>query len=343
MTDQRPTTFSVKPFNTFLRWFFLLCLLGVTCIGPTIAAFEATFYPDLDTLLLFYMVAGFVGVIWVAYSIWQTTVIQFLDDSCFSLKKASQKTSHHLFSDILAYNERPNSSKAETFDELTIYLRDNWFVIRSNEFSDYPYLRAQFIQYAQAVPYRTVLTVAERTRLRWVLIGQAVLILINIAFGYRAHNPADKTLAQLVSITDVANRVQENRNKGKLTGVTISLRAFPGFSFFISRRNFDTRLANLSAAIQPNRPITLLLRQSDFQKKLAKTEPLTFGDKYVSYKEIMVFGVEQGNSVRLQTSQQVYEPPHTNPLQRTFLLGILLLFCGTGWVSADQYTLIEAD
>ena len=190
--------------------------------------------------------------------------------------------------------------------------------------------------------YRDVLTPAERNRFRWLIGGLVLLIGTTIAFGFVMHNPADPNPARLVSMNGTADTTEENRNKGWLTGVTIRLRAFPGFAFYVSRRQYDVRLETLASALTPNRPVTLLIRASDLRKKLRKTEPLTFGDKYDDYDQIMVFGVNQGNSVDILTPGPVYEPTHTNPLLRTFLLSILLLFCWTGWVYVDRQPVLQA-
>jgi hypothetical protein len=181
-----------------------------------------------------------------------------------------------------------------------------------------------------------VITPTERNWLGGFISGLTLLILITIAFGFALHNPADPNPARLVTITDTVDQIRANKHKGRLTGLTISLRSHSQFAFIVSRRNYDVSLHSLASTITPVYPISLLIRQSEFRKKLKRTQPLTFGDKYDGYRQIAVFGVTQGDSVRLQTSQPVYEPTHTNPLLQTFLLSILLLLCWTGWVYVDR-------
>ena len=187
------------------------------------------------------------------------------------------------------------------------------------------------------------LPLTERKRLRWMIGGLVLLIGASIAFGYIAHNPTDPNPARLISLTSTVNQIRESKNKGQLKGVTIYLRAFPGFAFYVSRRQYHVRLESLKSVIRTDRPITLLIRQSEFRKKLRKTEPLTFGDKYVDYNQVMVFGVNQGDSVDILTPGPVYEPTHTNPGRRAFLLSILLLLCWTGWVYIDRQQVLRPD
>ena len=336
---ERGVVFKIKRRYLFWHWAFLLFFL-IWSTGFTISTVSESPYPNLDDLPFVYVLTGLICVLWASLVYRLTMFIELLDNG-FIIKKFGQKAHQHSYTAILAHNERHESGRGGPFDELTVYLADNWFAIRSNEFAEYDYLKAQFTQYGQAVPYRTVLTPIERNRLRWMIGGLVLLIGASIAFGYVAHNPADPNPARLISLTSTVDQIRESKKKGQLKGVTIRLRAFPNFAFYVSRRHYDVRLETLKSVIRTNRPITLLIRQSEFRKKLRKTEPLTFGDKYADYNQIMVFGVNQGDSVDILTPGPVYEPTHTNPGQRAFLLSILLLLCWTGWVYIDRQSVLR--
>ena len=338
--SQRNDVFRIRSGYMILFWFMLLLPLVSTLALAIFLTVNTQRYFDLDTVLFLGLLIGYFWVIWAALSYQQTSHVQLPNDS-FTFKKVGQKPARYPYSAILAHNERLESGRGGPFNELTVYLADNWFAIRSNQFRDYDYLKDYLTQYGQPVSYRNVITPAERSRIGYFISGLALLIVITIALSFVAHNPADPNPARLISLIDTVDRVRENRHKSRLTGVTISLRPFPGFAFYVSRRNYDVRLAGLEAAITPKRPISLLIRESDFRKKLRKTEPLTFGDKYDNYYQIMVFGVTQGDAVRLQTPNLVYEPTHTNPYQRAFLLSILLLLCWTGWVYVDRQEVLR--
>ncbi len=339
--SQHDGVFRIKRTHVYLIWFSLLLLVPTTLVFPYKIATHEQPYPDLNVLLICYAIAGLLWLV-ILIEFGQKTARIDLNETDFTIRKFGQQASRHPYSAIQNINERPGSSKIGSLHELTVYLADNWFVIRSTEFDEYDYLRDQFTQYGELVPRRNVLTLIERNRLRWAIAGASLLVMAAIAFSFLAHNPIDKTPARLVSITDMATQTRENKTKSRLTGVTISLRRYPDLSFFVSRKNYRIRLDGLRSAIALRQPITLLIRESDLRKKLLKTEPLTFGDKYDNYKQIPVFGVEQGSSVRLQTPETIYEPTHTNPLQRTFLLSILLLFCWTGWAYVDRQHVLRA-
>jgi hypothetical protein len=342
MITQQATRFSVSPKGIFLRWLLLVLLVGSMIVIPTIIAFADKTYPNLDILLIFYAGAS---LLWIAglvdYSPLASSIE--LSDDDFVIQKIGQKASRHSYQSIQTYNERPNSSKIESFKELRVYLSDNWFLIRSNEFTDYDNIKERLTQYGKAGGRPNVLTLTERNRFRWAIVILALLLVANIIFGFLAHNPVEKSPAKLTSLTTIVDKVLTDTRKGTFKGFTFKLRNWPEFSFYVSRKNYDVDIRPLHQALLIKQPITLLIRDSDFRKKLQKTEPLTFGDKYDDYNQIMVFGVDQANRVRIQSTQPVYELTHTKPFHRLALFSFLLLFCLSGWLYTDQYKVLRAD
>ena len=342
MVIHQDASFRISSKSQWLHWFILSLLFISTIFIPFIVATAGQLYPDLNIVLTFSSATGFIWLM-IVFEYGRHTAFVRLERDQFVVKKFLQRPERFPYSTINAYNEHLEVGKNGSFQVLTVYMADSYFIIKSSDFQGYEQLRDHLCQYGKSVPFVKVVTLSERNRIRWLTGGLALLIIGNIVFGYVAYEPIDKNPAQLISVIDVITQVRENRNKGKLTGVAISLRAFPNFSFLVSRKNYDVRLDGLKSAIAPERPVQLLIRASDFRKKLARTEALTIGDKYINYKQILVFGVEQGNTVHLQTPEPVYETTYTNPTQRAFLFGILLLFCWTGWVYIDRHKVIGAN
>ncbi len=320
----------------------LLLLFGSLVVIPIIVATSGQGYPNLDTPLLFCSGLGFFWV-GIARELGRQTTFLRLDESSFTIKKWWQTPKQFNYSDIIGWNERPNPDRGKPSKALTFYLKDDFFVIKSNEFADYNLLKDRLCPHAKAVPYQKVITLSERNRLRWLIGGLTLLITANIAFGYLAHNPTDKNPVKLLNVSGMIDRVTEDRPKGHFKGARIFLRTYPDFVFYVSRRVYTTNIQYLKSVIRPNQLLTLFIRESDYRKKIAQTEPLTFGDKFSNYRQIMVYGLTQGKWVNLQSDKPVYEPTHTNPLQRTFFSCILLLICWSGWVYADQHKILRAD
>lgn len=342
MVSQREEVFRISRSYTYMRWLTVLLTFLATVFIPFMIAVHDQPYPNFNLLLTWCSIWGFLWLGLLAEFGRLTSRIE-LNTNDFIIKKVGHNERHFLYTEILAYNERRNLSRAESLYELSVYLKDDWFFIRSNEFNEYDYLKDQLTYHGQSVPYRRVLSLSERNRFRWLVGGLALLIAANIAFGYVAHNSVTLKPATLTTFTAVVARVSEDRPKGFLKGVIISLRTDPALSFYVSRRDYNTSLNALKSTIAPNHPITLLVRESDYRKKVVKTEPLSFGDKYSDYKTILVFGISQAHSVQLQAAVAVREPTRTNPTQRTILLSFLLLVCWTGWVYIDRHQILRSE
>ena len=336
------TRFSVTPKRILLRWFLLLLLVASLIGIPAIIAFREQPYPNLDILLIFAIAVSFMCLAVLADFGPLASVIDLHEDG-FRVKRFCQGIRWHPYESIQTYSERPNSSKIESFQELTVYVPDNWFIIRSNEFKEYDDLKAVFTQYGQAGPRRKVFTLPERNQFRWGIIGLVLLISANIIFAYVAHNPTDKRPARLTTISSRVDQVLETKNKSRIKGFTLRLHHWPDFQFYVRRSDYNAAIPSLKQAILLNQPITLFIRESEYRKKLAKTEPLTFGDKYDNYQVVSVFGVDQNRLLHLRAVEPALEPTHTNPLVRTMLFGLLLVCCWVAWLYVDQHALLRAD
>lgn len=342
MGVQQEKAFRLRNGILYLHWFLFVLMFPTMGFILFMIATAGQAYPDLSIAPIFFCV---MGIIWIPLSAqyWRQTTSVRIEADQFIVKKLYQYPKQVACASILYHNERLDSGKGQPFKVLTVYLPDDFFIVKSNEFTHYEQLKDQITQYGKSVTYQKVMTLAERNRLRWMIGGLVLLIIANIVFGYVAHNPITTKPARLITVTDAVHSVAIDQGKGGFKGFRLRLKTWPDFTFYISRRNYDTNIRSLQQAIAVNQPITLLLRQSDYRKKLAKTEPLTFGDKYDNYQRIVVFGVEQTKNVHLMTYKPIYESVHTNPAQRTFLLGFLLLLCWVGWVYIDQYKVLLAD
>ncbi|MCX6215497.1 hypothetical protein [Spirosoma sp.] len=316
--------------------------MTATVVLPVFIAVAGQLYPDLSFAPFYGAACAF---LWIPYltECWRLTTTITLTDQGFSVRKLAQRPRQFRCSGIIAYNERREVGRGGSFLVLTVYLRNDFFIVKSNAFPDYERIKAYFSQVSESIPYQKVVTRPERNRLRWLLSGLALFIVANIVFGYLAHNHVDHTKARLTAVTDVVDRVTENRPKGNFKGVYFRLRRWPELNFYASRRAYTLSLQPLKQVVRINQPITLLIPDSEFRKKIAYTEPLTIGDKYINYSLVSVYGIYQEHAVRIQAAGPALEPTRTNPLFRTILLVFLLLVCWAGWVYVDQHKVIRTD
>jgi hypothetical protein len=339
MTYRQKSVFTMSRTRMLCQTLGVLLLFVALAVIPACIAFRGTRYPDLSVLPL--VGIGFTGAL-ILFEMKPQTVSLKLGETGFTVKKWGRQGAYYPYSAITLYNERRQVDRSSTYDELTLYMPTNWFMLRSNVYDDYAYLKTRLTQFAQPVSYRQVITQTERAQVRWFLGGLALVIVASIVFGFVAHNPTGKKSAPLGSFSTQIDGIRAVKAKGNFKGVTFRLNRWPELWFYASRQDFDQDIRFVLRGIRPNRPVTLLLRESDIQKKLLKTRPLTFGDKYIDYERIEIFGIRQGNDFNLSTSQPVWEPTRTQPYRRLLFFGMLLVFCGSCWVWTEQQSLIRA-
>lgn len=327
MSNPHQQTFYSKPIRHFYRWLVAGLLILSLVVLPIGMAFDGDFsnYPDLSTLLFFAPLAGIMWLALLADLLPLATLIAF-EENTFWVKKIGQRAQAYAYSDIVSYNQWP-SHTTSTQTELQVYMTHNWFAIKAIDFQDFDIIKTTLTAYGKASSKQRILTRHDRTQFRWALAGLAISAAANIVFGFLAHNPEASSKAKLVSVTATVESVHRSETKGIFKGFNLKLQPWSRFTFQLIPRYFANPLQPLQTRIVPRLPATLLIRQSDFNKKLVRKEPLTFSDKYVDYTKIMVFGIDQGNWLQLMTDQKVYEPPRTNPVQRTVLYCILLFMC----------------
>ena len=340
MVYQQKSVFTMSRTRGLWQMLGLLFPFIALFVIPGCIIFRGTNYPDLSVLPIFWVIGiGFTGALVLVELKPQTVSIE-LSETGFTVKKWGTKATYYPYSAITSYNERRQFDRSSAYDELTLYMPTNWFMIRSNVFDDYAYLKTELTQFGQPVAYRQVITRSERTQVRWFLGGLSLVIITGILFSFAAHNPVGKAPAPLGAFTAQVDGVRAEKAKGNFKGVSFQFNRWPDLWFYASRQDFDQDMRFLLQYIRPNSPVTLLLRESDIQKKLLETEPLTVGDKYIDYKRIEVFGIRQGNDINLSTTQPVYEPTRTRPYRWLLFYGMLLVFCGTCWVWTEQQRLL---
>lgn len=337
---QHEETFRIKSRWLWLHRFLFGLMVSILYI-PYRLATDGQLYPDLSQAPIFCMMLGFIWILWLSEAWKQTTRIK-LGACRFTVKKWMQSARDFAYDSIEGYHEYEDWDRRGSFMALTVYLHDDYFTIRSIDFEGYDVLKDRLTDQRLVVTRQKVITRAERSRLRWLIGSLGLLIVANIVYAYVAHNPNGNQPAQLVALTSTLERIRPDTDRvGRLKGLTVQLSPWPGFEFYISRKAYPEDIQTLEPAIETNRTVRMWIRDSDYQKKLIKTEPLTFGDKHDDFKQIPVFGIDQINGLRLRATVPALEPVHTRPVQRTIFLSFLLLFCWAGWVYVDQQKVLN--
>lgn len=120
------------------------------------------------------------------------------------------------------------------------------------------------------------------------------------------------SLSKNISVT---HKQKDRKGSKGSNNISLNLSKYPQFSFQmteIKSNYFDTQKTTELAAIPHNEPITLLIRQDEYEEKIAKTKPLSLFYKYYNYDNIDLYGIVYNNQVLLDKSKYLdtLEPYH---------------------------------
>jgi hypothetical protein len=315
-------------------------LFGAATVGIIIGVTRAQApYANLNLITG----VGSVGTLLTLMFSWlvvgQTASIQVLTDS-FIVRKYWKHSRQHSARSVTGYNVRRNFDRNQQWTELTVYLTNDWFALRSIDFQNFDDLVAHFASVSPAVPYRPVLAPAEQRLGRWFLLSALVVGMGPIWFGFAAHQPVSKQPARLASLVGYVFDIRQTASRSNaFTGYDLTLVNYPDFTFHVRKSSFNDSLRTVPGWFTRSGIITLLVREHDFLTKISHRQPLTFADKYDGYQSIAVFGIGSQAGIRLQANQPAYDNPHTKPYIRLAAFLIYTIVLWSCWLAIDEQTI----
>jgi hypothetical protein len=285
-------------------------------------------YPDLDQGLSVHLIASAILALLSYIYRQKISKVTFQAES-FSVYGLLQCRKTYNYEDVVYYAQKyrkeENRGRKTRWTEFHVHLHhDEFFLIQSDDFKQYDYIKSRLSQYGehQHLPTPSVKTPFLIWSCRWL----SMICLFNIVFGCAAHDEVDGKEADLQQISGLITKAENNISRNRFKGITLQLADYPNFTFRADQEDFSVNIESIGEALSTGQPLKMLIRKSEYEKKLSKTQRPTFGDKYSRYSQIAVFGI---NDVKAKIP--VYEDPHTNPLLRALLFGLVLLFCVWSW------------
>ncbi len=105
----------------------------------------------------------------------------------------------------------------------------------------------------------------------------------------------------------IVQKEKEGKRKGKgSNNIELKLEKYPDFSFQmadIAAGYFESQKIQELIAIPTSEPVTIFIRQDEYEEKIAKTKPLSLFYQYYNYKNIDLYGIEYSNQVLLDKSK----------------------------------------
>lgn len=330
MSESEEPVLVTNKTGAFSLWLIVFLLVAASLGLPALRIIRANHYPDLNYSLL----SCFVSSCLLGPTLWQLaklTISIKLYSKFFTVKTAGQSEKKYAYSEIIYYHERQKKQRGQTWMEFLFALNDGtYYIISSTDFKSYDQIVTQLGLHGTNQLFDLATPWSDKY-IRYSILWLTTVGIACILFGFLAHDEVSPHKAALVSVDDIIADVKVNHSRGNFHGVTIYLTDHATFHFYAEQKIFSGDLKHKAKSLHRYQRISLLIRESDFRKKIVRSAALSFGDKYCDYEEILVFGLD-----RIKVETPVYEESHTQPWLRTGIIGLVLLVLWAFALSSDE-------
>lgn len=257
-----------------------------------------TDYPQILGLLFggFFGLIGLISVMYFfTFNVFELDKEKLIVRSIF---KTPKKTIY--LRDIISYTDSDQENESSNNAQFTIYTIKEQYVI--SNYSNTNYLRFKRIltkdkfrieSQKKLNPYK----VNRLFSLALILIGLAFL------FGlWHLHKKGGQEIlpSEIVSLkVTISNKVEIRRSRNSRS-IRIETKEYPNFGFDLSGNSFKaTNTDRLITNVRKGDVIEMKILKDVYEKKLAKTKPLSFWNKSINYYSISVFGLKDNNQTYL--------------------------------------------
>lgn len=292
-------------------------------------------YPMLDLMLASICLGLFFLLLVCQERLGQTRSIQLLTDRLI-VRKSNLTRIEQPYTAIRSYNLRTSGAEGQIWTELTVYLADDWFSLRSTDFPAFDELAARLTEQGTAVPYRPVVSRPEARRLTF-LLGLLGLVGAGLVLtGFLQYTPPPARPTPLVPVSSQVQALLVDQGKFRINGYVIRLTAFPEFRFYARRGDFSDTLRWLPAIVKPGSAVQVLVKEPDVARRLTRQLPLTFADRYADYRSIRVYGITTETGFRLLARNNARDKPRSRPYVRLGVFVLLALVCLSAGIGVWQ-------
>lgn len=275
-------------------------------------------YPQLIPLLL-----GIFFSVFAIVSLYALATLKHYEikDGKLYIKSITNQTAKFInITDIRDYNEIVKSNKYFSWYDLTLFTRSENIRISSNLITDYNSLK-HYITYGKEQnidsKYNWEYRNNKKFGIGFVLFSTIVL---SVLFYAQFRNDTSVTNYSFQKIEGRVAKHLKIFGKDSEESFKVKLKEFPDFTFEISEMNFYyTNPNELVLNIYKNDLVELEILSSTYNKKIAKTEDLSFWEKAINYGYIKAYSLKVNNSIYRATEKDYSEG-------RSFNLELVIIY-----------------
>lgn len=228
------------------------------------------------------------------------------------------------------WTELPKKDKYASWFEMTIYSDSDKYRISSRLYSNYDKLKSEIGRHAfRNKNKENEIRLANTRRTGYVLLALGILILVITGWLFMRKEDPYLTSADLRVVTDVLDNDPYiiKGSKGATRSIEIQLKSYPEFTFNISGATYSATYAeDYVNTVRRGDSVFIGIEAADYNKKIIKTEPLSFWDKTIKYNNINVIELSNMSSKYLNLNDYNAAHHKNSKIVGIIFISILGLF-----------------
>ncbi|MFN3967720.1 hypothetical protein [Flavobacterium sp.] len=289
--------------------------------------FDKTYPQFIEVLFAFFI--GFIGVYLIFAYIKKRSV--FLYENYISFRLGFLLKRIEVRNDaILSWAEVTRSNKTEKWNELTIFTATKKYRFQSNHYNGYDLLKENITKdKPQDFDFEENQKASLNRKIGLFLIFLSfILLYFSLKSLINTTKFSDNTPIVLTEQI-ITSGLKIKRYKGSAS-IHLKFKDYSEFDFYIDAHAFAGNAADFVKEVNHGDTLTISLLKEDFEKKIAKTEPLSFGDKSFNYYTINLYSIShKGKSYLSLTDYDKFNQENKQSGFWTCLcLGLLLFLIG---------------
>ena len=297
-----------RPSKGFTYYFILLCGFAALFGGGYVMwiAFQKL-YPDL--IMVFFACILILFGLYAIYSYLGRKTIWIYDDILVLKSNLFYKETRIPLREITSWAEIHKKNKNNSWDELTIITDAKKYRFESYNYTDYTDLKNNIVRHIpQNIEFEKILEARIILKISICLIAVGIMFLIFSFFNLNANEKALTPGNFYQTKQIITSEVKIHKGSKGARSITLTFEDYPEFDFKISGDAYDAMYADeFVSNVKTYDTVYITLVKDDYEKKLAKTKPLSFFDKTISYYHIDICGVATKNENYLNLSDYFAE------------------------------------
>lgn len=278
---------------------------------------------------LIFLLLSLTVIILVIFNLLSLKNYILTDNKLIFSSKLKNEKKVFLLDEIESWTEKQYKGKFDNWEELTLYFKNSKRVIISSDYYENYLDMKNEITKNKNRDFEKEKSLVKKTEKKITIL----LLILSILFFYWAYNSLETKNIKSTDIIILGDKTSENVKyiRRKRSSIEIKLEKYPNLIFQISGKGAlnATNVENLIENIEKGDSIFIGIHKSDFKRKIAKTDSLTFGDKYFFNEYVSVESAKSEKDYYLKLSDNNRSKNENNILDFwIFTLFGLLFFSG---------------